>query len=133
LPLPLGFYDVVVASFLLAVLATELLVPAAFVVANEEGAPWSLAGAEANALIHLLTEAVRNIDTVKKCSDNTPIEHYAVDVDPAPKCNDPSYAEIYTDPEITSRGVFRRLQARMICLSNWAEGFGPSDREEGNI
>jgi hypothetical protein len=73
----------------------------------------------------LVTEDVRNIDTVVRGPSDAPIERHRVDVAPAPKHDDPSHAEIYTDPEITSPNVFRRLQVRLACLSEWAEHYGP--------
>jgi len=78
----------------------------------------------------LYAEDVRAIDTVIKFDNNEPRVHYRVDVAPAPRCDDPSHAEIFTDPEITSAGVFKRLQARLVCVSRWEEGYIPSDAEE---
>jgi hypothetical protein len=77
----------------------------------------------------LYAEDVRAIDTVIKFDNNEPREHYRVDVAPAPRCDDPSHAEIFTDPEITSGGVFKRLQARLVCISRWEKGYSPSDAE----
>lgn len=70
-------------------------------------------------------ETVRSIDTVIKYDNNEPVEHHRVDVAPAPKPNDCSHAEIYTYREITSPTVFRRLQVRLVCLSDWEERYGP--------
>lgn len=77
----------------------------------------------------LYAEDVRAIDTVIKFDNNEPREHYRVDVAPAPRCDGSSHAEIFTDPEITSRGVFKRLQARLICISRWEKGYSPFDVE----
>ena len=73
----------------------------------------------------ILTKDVRGIDTVIKYRNGEPDKHHRVDVAPAPLPNDPSHAEIFTDPQITSQNVFRRLQLRLVCLSVWEAGFSP--------
>jgi hypothetical protein len=82
----------------------------------------------------LVTGEVRAIGTVIKYdSKRNPVQHHAVRVDPAPEHGDPSHAEIYADPQITSPRMFAKLQEALVWIGEWAPGFGPSDREEGNV
>lgn len=78
----------------------------------------------------LLTADVRATNTVIKYENNVPLVHHNVDVESAPLPDNTAHAEIYTDPEISSKGVFRRLQERLICLSRWEDGFGPEPEEK---
>jgi hypothetical protein len=71
------------------------------------------------------TETVRGIDTVIRYRNNDPVQHHRVNVAPDPKPDDCSHAVICTDPEITSQSVFRRLQVRLVCLSDWEPNYGP--------
>jgi hypothetical protein len=82
----------------------------------------------------LITGEVRAIGTVIKYdSRRNPVQHHAVCVDPAPEPGDPSHAEIYADPQITSPRIFAKLQEALVWMGDWAEGYGPSDRKEGNV
>jgi sortase (surface protein transpeptidase) len=73
----------------------------------------------------LLTSDVRAIGNVAKFQNNERIEQYAIDVDATPIPGNAAHAEIYAHPQISSRGVFRRLQESLVHLSRWEEGFGP--------
>lgn len=80
---------------------------------------------EHDYVCNLLTADVRAIGSVVKYRNNEPVQQYAVDVDPVPRPDNAAHAEIYAHPQISSKGVFRRLQERLVCLSKWEEGFGP--------
>ncbi len=73
----------------------------------------------------LLTSDVRAIGNVAKFQNNERIVQYAIDVDAAPIPGNTAHAEIYAHPQISSKGVFRRLQESLVHLSKWEDGFGP--------
>lgn len=81
---------------------------------------------ETDYVCSLLTSDVRAIGNVAKFQNNERVEQHAIDVDAAPIPGNAAHAEIYAHPQISSRGVFRRLQESLVHLSRWEEGFGPS-------
>jgi hypothetical protein len=72
-----------------------------------------------------VTSDVRAIGNVAKFQNNERIVQYAIDVDAAPIPGNTAHAEIYAHPQISSKGVFRRLQESLVHLSKWQDGFGP--------
>jgi hypothetical protein len=69
---------------------------------------------------------VRSIDTVAKRVKNKVIHYYEARVQSTPRlCND-AHADIYADPEVATKGAFRRLKEELAALAEWEAGFQPT-------
>jgi hypothetical protein len=74
---------------------------------------------------------VREIGSV---TQNTPkgeliVQHH-VRVEPDPLPENPAHALIFADPNIQTRGVFRKLQEGLALIAEWEPGFAPETRPE---
>jgi hypothetical protein len=90
--------------------------------------PRSTLGNEIGIVVSLVAEKVRNIDGLaRKDSKGKPVQHFAIDIEPAPLPSKPAHAEIFSIPEFVkadNNAAFRQLCRHLSRLAEegqWAE------------
>lgn len=73
----------------------------------------------------ILAERIRSISNVGKYHNTEQVTGHAIDVHPAPLETNDAHAEIVANPEINNEKIFRRLQASLVRVSEWEDGYKP--------
>ena len=85
-------------------------------------------GNEAGVVVSLVAGRIRNInDLARKDSKGRPIQHFTIDIEPAPLPTNPAHAQIFSIPEFVkadNKTAFRQLTrylSRLAEKGQWVE------------